>query len=74
MLEPVVRECLAETPVRVVRVTANYQGPTGRPRVALETPVPDIEAAACVERAVGSLTVHRFGPGAWPVRYTFNAR
>lgn len=74
MLEPEVRECLASTTVRSVRVLANYQGPTGRPRVALETPVPDIEAAACVERAVGSLTVHRFGPGAWPVRYTFNAR
>jgi len=74
MLEPVVRECLANTSVRVLRVTANYQGPTGRPRVALETPVSDIEAAVCVERAVLNLTVHRFGPGSWPVRYTFNLR
>lgn len=74
MLEPVVQECLAQTPVRVLRVMANYQGSTGRPRVALETAVPDIEAAACVERAVLNLTVRRFGPGSWPVRYTFNVR
>lgn len=74
ILQGSVERCLEHSTVRSVRVAANYAGATGRPRVRIETPMEDIEAAACVEGAIIDLPVRRFGPGNWLVRYNFTVR
>ncbi|MFO0604901.1 MAG: protein kinase [Polyangiales bacterium] len=74
ILQGSVERCLEHSTVRAVRVAANYAGATGRPRVRIETPMEDIEAAACIEGAIIDLPVRRFGPGNWLVRYNFTVR